>query len=59
LFAVVKEMFNGKTVWEGVMHVFDLEGHPKAATRVYGWFSPIEGSVRTAIAAERRERHVP
>src|SRR5690349_20943061 len=39
----VKETFQGKTVWEGVVHVFDLEGHPKA-TRAYAWSSPIEGS---------------
>jgi hypothetical protein len=39
----VKEVFEGKTVWEGVVHVFDLEGHPKA-TRAYAWSSPIEGS---------------
>jgi hypothetical protein len=39
----VKEMFDGKTVWEGVVHVFDLAGHPKA-TRAYAWSSPIEGS---------------
>lgn len=39
----VKEVFNGKTVWEGVVHVFDLEGHPKA-TRAYAWSSPVEGS---------------
>lgn len=39
----VKEVFNGKTVWEGTVHVFDLEGHP-AATRAYAWSSPIEGS---------------
>jgi hypothetical protein len=39
----VKETFNGKTVWEGTVHVFDLEGHPKA-TRAYAWSSPIEGS---------------
>jgi hypothetical protein len=30
----VKEEFNGQTVWEGTVHVFDLEGHPKA-TRAY------------------------
>jgi hypothetical protein len=41
----VKEVFNGKTVWEGVVHVFDLEGHPKA-TRAYSWSSPVEGSDR-------------
>jgi hypothetical protein len=25
------------------VHVFDLEGHPKA-TRAYAWSSPVEGS---------------
>ncbi len=39
----VKETFVGQTVWEGIVHVFDLEGHPKA-TRAYAWSSPIEGS---------------
>jgi len=39
----VKETFNGKTVWEGTVHVFDLEGRPKA-TRAYAWSSPMEGS---------------
>jgi hypothetical protein len=32
----VKEVFNGETVWEGIVEVFDLIGHPKAA-RVYAW----------------------
>jgi hypothetical protein len=39
----VKEVFDGKTVWEGIVHVFDLEGHPKA-TRAYAWSSPVDGS---------------
>jgi hypothetical protein len=39
----VKEIHNGQTVWEGVVHVFDLAGHSKA-TRAYAWSSPIEGS---------------
>jgi hypothetical protein len=39
----VKETFEGQTVWEGIVHVFDLVGHPKA-TRAYAWSSPIEGS---------------
>jgi hypothetical protein len=39
----VRETFQGKPVWEGVVHVFDLEGHPKA-TRAYAWSSPIDGS---------------
>ncbi len=41
----VKEEFQGKTVWQGVVHVFDLEDHPNA-TRVYAWSSPIEGSTK-------------
>jgi hypothetical protein len=39
----VKETHNGATVWEGVVHVFDLADHPKA-TRAYAWSSPVEGS---------------
>jgi hypothetical protein len=32
----VKEMFQGRTVWEGIVEVFELHGHPKAA-RLYAW----------------------
>jgi hypothetical protein len=32
----VKEMFKGMTVWDGVVEVFELIGHPKAG-RVYAW----------------------
>ena len=39
----VKETFEDETVWEGIVHVFNLEGHP-IATRAYAWSSPIEGS---------------
>ena len=39
----VKEVFGSKTVWEGTVHVFDLEGHPKP-TRAHAWSSPIAGS---------------
>jgi len=39
----VSETFGGNIVWEGVVHVFDLEGHP-TAIRAYAWSSPIEGS---------------
>jgi hypothetical protein len=35
----VRETFQGQVVWEGVVHVFDLTGHP-TATRAYGWSSP-------------------
>src|ERR1700733_12403182 len=32
----VKEVFQGKTVWEGIVEVFDLRGHPKAP-KIYAW----------------------
>lgn len=32
----VKETFRGKTVWDGIVEVFDLAGHPKA-NRIYAW----------------------
>lgn len=32
----VKEVFRGGTIWEGVVEVFDLHGHPKA-NAVYAW----------------------
>ena len=39
----VKETFEGATVWEGVVHVFDLTDNPQA-TRAYAWSYPVEGS---------------
>lgn len=32
----VKETFKGETVWEGIVEVFDLVGHPKASI-AYAW----------------------
>jgi hypothetical protein len=32
----VKEAFEGRTVWDGVVEVFDLHGHPKAK-KAYAW----------------------
>ncbi len=32
----VKETFQGKTIWEGIVEVFEIRGHPKAP-RVYAW----------------------
>lgn len=51
----VAETFGGRTVWEGLVHVFDLEGHP-TATRAYAWSSPIEGSNKRRFYAVL---HVP
>jgi hypothetical protein len=46
----VRETFQGQLVWQGVVHVFDLEGHP-TATREYAWSSAIEGSDRRRVYA--------
>jgi hypothetical protein len=32
----VHEVFQGETVWQGLVEVFDLTGHPKAK-RCYAW----------------------
>jgi len=32
----VKEVFQGETIWDGVVEVFDLHGHPDANT-AYAW----------------------
>src|SRR6202045_752772 len=45
-----RETLEGKAVWEGVVHVFDLAGHP-TATRAYAWSSPIEGSTKRRFFA--------
>jgi hypothetical protein len=34
----VRETLERQTVWEGIVHVFDLDGNPKA-TRAYAWTS--------------------
>lgn len=32
----VTEVFQGKTIWDGTVEVFDLKGHPKTH-RAYAW----------------------
>jgi hypothetical protein len=32
----IKEDFKGSTVWEGIVEVFELHGHPKAQ-KLYAW----------------------
>jgi hypothetical protein len=39
----VKEAFKGQTVWEGIVEIFDLEGHPEA-TRCYAWSHGLDDS---------------
>ncbi len=38
----VREVFKGQVVWDGVVHVFDVN-HPDTNT-CYAWSSPIEDS---------------
>ena len=48
--APVVERFRDQVVWEGAVHVFDLEGHAKA-TVCYAWTSPVgEGEQRRYYA---------
>jgi hypothetical protein len=32
----VKETWKGQTVWDGIVEVFDITGHPKTG-RIYAW----------------------
>ncbi|MGB6484384.1 MAG: hypothetical protein WBE86_12940 [Candidatus Acidiferrales bacterium] len=41
----VHETFRGKTVWDGVVEVFELIGHPQAA-RLYAWIQDADGKKR-------------
>lgn len=46
----VREEFQGAPIWEGVVHVFDLDGH-SGATRVYAWSHAIDGGLRRRFYA--------
>jgi len=46
----VKEVFEGKIVWQGKVHTFDLEGCP-TATRAYAWSSPTASGIRRRFFA--------
>ncbi|HTV60556.1 MAG TPA: hypothetical protein VMJ93_16905 [Verrucomicrobiae bacterium] len=45
----ITETFQGKTVWEGVVEVFELIGHPKA-DRAYAWRHDANGSKKRHVA---------
>ena len=47
---VVSETFADHPAWEGIVHVFELDGHPEA-TRAYAWSSPVEGSTKRRFFA--------
>ena len=51
---VVREEFEGKTAWMGVVHIFDLDGHP-TASMAYAWSDPVPGSDRRHFYAVLHE----
>jgi len=51
----VVERFRDAVAWDGVVHVFNLIGHPSAVI-CYAWSSPVEGSKRRRFYAVL---HVP
>ena len=48
----VKETFQGKTVWEGIVEVFELRGHPKA-THAYAWSHETDNAQKRHVAVLR------
>ncbi|TMA32908.1 MAG: hypothetical protein E6J79_18610 [Deltaproteobacteria bacterium] len=47
--ARVQEVFEGQTVWEGVVEVFALKGHPKAGL-AYAWSCETDDGGRRYVA---------
>ena len=45
----VLETFEGQTVWEGMVEVFSLKGHPKAGL-AYGWSQATDDGGRRYVA---------
>ena len=45
----VTETFQGKTVWDGVVEVFELRDHPKA-THAYAWITETEKQIKQHVA---------
>src|SRR5579862_3630795 len=46
----VTEIFQDQIAWDGIVHVFALEGHP-TATKCFAWSSEVEGSDRRKFYA--------
>ena len=49
--AVVMEQFRGQLIWDGVVEVFTLTGHPKAR-RCYAWSLEEDGQPRSVTILE-------
>lgn len=50
----IKEVFKGKTIWEGIVEVFELRGHPKANI-AYAWAHDLRNPKKSGVAV----LHVP
>lgn len=46
----VKEVHDGKTVWEGTVRVYELTKHPSGAALAYAWSYPLPNGKRQFIA---------
>ncbi|MBI4777194.1 MAG: hypothetical protein HY788_23935 [Deltaproteobacteria bacterium] len=46
----INETFQGHTVWEGKVQVFELSSHPKVK-KCYVWSHPMEGSDKSKFYA--------
>ncbi len=46
----VKETFEGETVWDGLVQIFNLIDHPKAV-RCYAWSHAIDDSTKRRFVA--------
>ena len=47
---IVKESFQSQTAWEGDVHIYQLEKHPKADI-CYAWASPVGESGKQKVYA--------
>ena len=47
----VREVFNKLVAWEGIVEVYEIEGHPKAK-RCYAWSYEERGRTKTVAVLE-------
>lgn len=47
---IVFETFEGRPVWDGIVHIFEITGHHEA-TKCYAWSSPVESSSKRRFYA--------
>jgi hypothetical protein len=54
---LVREAFRQDTVWQGIVSIFELTGHP-SAIRAYAWSSPVEGTDSRRVYAVLHTRQI-